>query len=48
MKITPKQAQYILDAIDWAVNDGMAAPDFEQSQIMMQLNFISIEEKNDV
>ena len=44
MKITLKQAQFILDAIEWAVNDGMSPPDYEQAQIIMALNFIAIKE----
>ena len=43
--ITPKQAQFILDAVEWAVGDGMSPPDYEQAQIIMTLNFIAMEGK---
>ena len=44
MEITPKQAKFILDAIEWAVNDGMSPPDYEQAQIIMKLNIMTIKE----
>ena len=44
MEITPKQAQFIINAIEWAVNDGMSPPDREEAQIIMALNFITIKE----
>ena len=46
MEITSKQAQFILNAIEWAVGDGMTPPDYEEAQIIMALNFITIKEAN--
>ena len=37
MQITCKQAHFLLDAVEWAVGDGMTSPDKEEAQVIQQL-----------
>ena len=41
MKITSKQADYLWEAVEWAIGDGMRIPDKEEAQVIQQLKEIA-------